>query len=565
MILMSNARSMNPQRIFHHLKRYKTEFLYTSLILSGLTLLYSSLYPGEETMVALTDVVESSAIKGLLSQVDLKEPGWGLWISISASMYLYFTLATASILIGAKIIPTRNREGVELFLGSSSLSARKYYVENLIAGIGLIVAIALPSYLIVAIFSIIHGSSDILGRLALAYLFSFVVATVFLVISSAMTVLRFNRSAGILVGFAYLVVALMTELSFGSSSNNEKLANFSANYYAKATVGIISGKFDWEPIAVLSLIILAVIAGSIWYVKFPDYIEKDLTDIGSDRRSLNPANLLLAPSSKAARRFPVVFDQFRNDFGKTIVFFLIIVGFVAAIVVSYPGDAEMAKALTAFENPTLLALMHNHEIRKDYTGFMQIKFYSMYYAYHGLYTVLVAASIPNRDARTDTQDLLWANNLSPDKLVRSRTVALIIEYSLMHWISYLFVVWIEKSADVNVNFTHEFQAFFVLWIHMLGLGVFTVAIAMLPKIQKGRKYALITYMAFVFLIVTAYADASLEFLKYFSYFAYFDMTALHYGVADFPTAILKSSMLLVLSGLFMIGALKLRFSKGDLI
>ena len=82
--------------------------------------------------------------------------GWTFWIAIQTNLVLYFTLAICAVLMGRKLVPTQERDALELFLGVNPQSARRFYVENMFAALLTLILICVPSFIIIVISSIVH-------------------------------------------------------------------------------------------------------------------------------------------------------------------------------------------------------------------------------------------------------------------------------------------------------------------------------------------------------------------------------------------------------------------------
>lgn len=563
MSILKRLREMNTtffKRILFHTYRFRSQLIYGSFLSGIYILLFVVLYPGEDGVATYSDAVTETYLAGLLASIDTSNPGWTFWLAMSTGLILYFTFSICAILMGRKLVPSQDRDALEIFLGVNPQSARQFYSENLLAAVLNLLAMSLPSFLILTIGSIINDASDIIGRLVLTYIFVLIVATVFLVISSLIAVMNFSGSTGMKVGMGYLFFALFMELTFADNPSTKDYANLSVNYYAKTSVGLVSGSYDWNPISVILLLILAGILITYWKVKYPDYLETEIKtpDV------IDISEIEFVAGTKLSHRYPLFFDQLRNDF-KSLITLIIAVSLIVIMISNSYIEETIDEVLAASDSPSIRALIQNNELQYNYTGFLAVKIFLLYWAYFGIFVALISANVATREVRFDSQDILWANNVKAKDLIFSRTLAILLEITVFIWSVFMVETLFEVFLDRDINRLHLFQAYSVMWIHFLGFSLFLIALSMVPAVSKGRNWALIAFIGFVLMNIIAFSSTQIEFIKYANYLSYLDVVGLLYGQDSYIIALLISTTLGILSFGFYYWALTKRYQHKDLL
>lgn len=559
------------KRMKSSLIRYKSVIL-TMIIIGTLSfLLFSLIFPGEDTMKAMLKIFYESVMSGLFNPINTDSPGWILWVTMIFSIFLYYIIAFSGINIGSKVIPTIESDGIDIVLTHSSYSARKLYLWNYLGAILSLVIIILPLYGIVSIFSLIQSSTFILDEIALSFLIFLASGIFFLTLSSVGSILRFSKSFGKILGFGYLILCFLIDLLSGSPEYAD-YADLSINHYLNPTQIIFFGCsndnfFDiWGPF----LVILGISAGlfliGLWRVKFPDYIErvKELNPNGS-KLSFNPLGKILEPDSIIAKKLPLFINQLRRNMKVVILLLFLIALQLFGLFKGLPSPDELMLQLEQSNTPIFAAFIQNHNIPASLLGFVILKFYSGLWIYFGIPIALITASIPNKDVRTSTHDILFANDISPIRLILARTFSMILSFTILIWALFFISRGIQSSVvDFDLSFKLQAQVFTVLWIHYIGMGIFLIGIALIPLVSKGKNLAMFVFIFFILMAIIPFLNQNLEFLKYTSYLNYYDPVGILIGEVEFSKALLTSLLMLFGSSAFTYILVKFKYSKTDL-
>jgi hypothetical protein len=534
-------------------------------------LLFSLIFPGEDTMKAMLKIFYESVMSGLFNPINTDSPGWILWVTMIFSIFLYYIIAFSGINIGSKVIPTIESDGIDIVLTHSSYSARKLYLWNYLGAILSLVIIILPLYGIVSIFSLIQSSTFILDEIALSFLIFLASGIFFLTLSSVGSILRFSKSFGKILGFGYLILCFLIDLLSGSPEYAD-YADLSINHYLNPTQIIFFGCsndnfFDiWGPF----LVILGISAGlfliGLWRVKFPDYIErvKELNPNGS-KLSFNPLGKILEPDSIIAKKLPLFINQLRRNMKVVILLLFLIALQLFGLFKGLPSPDELMLQLEQSNTPIFAAFIQNHNIPASLLGFVILKFYSGLWIYFGIPIALITASIPNKDVRTSTHDILFANDISPIRLILARTFSMILSFTILIWALFFISRGIQSSVvDFDLSFKLQAQVFTVLWIHYIGMGIFLIGIALIPLVSKGKNLAMFVFIFFILMAIIPFLNQNLEFLKYTSYLNYYDPVGILIGEVEFSKALLTSLLMLFGSSAFTYILVKFKYSKTDL-
>lgn len=559
------------KRMKSSLIRYKSEIITMSIIGTLSLILFSLFFPGEETMKAMLNVFYESAVSGLFNPINVDSPGWILWVTLIFSLFVYYILAFSGINIGAKIIPTIESDGIDIVLTHSSYSTRKLYLWNYLGAIVSLVTIILPLYGIIAIFSFINSSASILDEMALSFLIFLASGIFFLSLTSVGSIFRFSKSFGKILGFGYLILCFLIDLLSGSPEYAD-YANLSINHYLNPSQIIFFGcsKDNFFDIFEPFLVILGISAGlfliGLWRVKYPDYIErvKELNPNGS-KLSFNPLGKILEPDSFLAKKFPLFINQLQRNMKIVILLLFLIALQQFAIFNALPSPEELMFQLEQSNTPIYTAFAQNHILPSSRLGFLILKFYSALWIFFGIAIALIATNIPNKDVRTSTHDILFANDISPIRLILARTLSMIVSFTILIWGLFFILRGIQSTVvDFDLSFKLQAQVFTVLWIHYIGLGIFLIGIALIPLVSKGKYLAMFVFIFFILMAIIPFLNPDFEFLKYTSYLNYYDPVGILIGEVEFSNALIVSLLMLLVSSAFTYLMIKFKYSKTDL-
>ncbi|MHA1519638.1 MAG: hypothetical protein ACTSVZ_04815 [Promethearchaeota archaeon] len=556
------------------LRRYKRETLKYSIYGVLFILLVYFVYPGEDAMKGMFTFLYDSVLGGLFNFANLESPGWILWMTFTMSLLPYYLLAISGINIGAKIIPTVESDGIEIVLAASSYPTRRIYTWNYLTGILAQILILLPLYGISCIFSLYYNTTFILDELAISFIISLGFGIFFLSISSIASILSFRKSNGKIIGFGYLIFGFILDLLVGSldwSSEYFDVANLSISHYLNPTQVIFLGYSNdnfldiWEPFMVIVGISAVLFLIGLWRVKYPDFIErvKEMKPENS-KTGINPFEKIYTPDSYLARKFPVFMDEFRMAM-KIVLLLIFLIGLQQfGLFAGLPSPDELLEQLAQSSSPIFTAFVQNHPIPSSLLGFIILKFYSALWIYFGFFIALIAARIPNRDVGNSTHDIIFANNISPQKLIKDRALSLFFSFSILLWGLFFIIRGIQSTVNFELDYILQAQIFTVLWIHYMGMGIFLIGIALIPLVSKGKSLAVNIFIFFIVLSFIPFMNPNIEFLKYFSYLSYFDPVGMLIGEVSFATGCLTSLIMLGGSCVFTYIMIKFKFSKTDL-
>ncbi|MHA1647291.1 MAG: hypothetical protein ACTSVU_03590 [Promethearchaeota archaeon] len=550
--------------------RFKGEIITMTIIGLLLSLLFSSFFPGEETMKSMLKLIYESALAGLFNSINMDAPGWILWITLILGLSLNYILAFSGINIGAKVIPTVEADGIDTVITNSSYSIRKVYLWNYLSGILSIVIITIPLYIMVLIFSLIHHSSSMLDELALSFLICLGLGIFYLTITSVSSILRFSKSFGKIIGFGYLIFSFLIDL-MGSSPQYADYVNLSISHYLNPTRIIFKMPTDtfwdiWRSFFVVLAISLGIFLVGLWRVKYPDYIErvKELNPNGS-KSWFHPIEATLGSESWLGKKFPIFTNQLWGNMKTVIILLFIITLHQFALFSALPDVGELVAQLEQSNTPIFAAFAQNHVLPSTLLGFIILKFYDALWIYFGIAIALIAAKIPNKDVRSNTHDIIFGNDISPIRLILARTLAMILSFTIFIWVQFFIIRGIQSTApDFELSFMVQAQVFTVLWVHYIGLGILLMGIAMIPLVSKGKNLAVFVFIFFILMAFIPFLNPDIEFLKYSSYLNYYDPIGLLLGEVAFSKALLISSLMLVGSSVFTYLMIRFKYSKTDL-
>ncbi len=560
---------MKKTRIANLLLRYKLEIRNMALIGVLITFLFAIIYPGEESAAAIFDVFSESALAGLFRISDVESPGWILWVSLLISIVLYVFLSIAGINLGAKIIPTIEKDSLEMIFSNSSNSARSLYVKNFLGAVVSLFVMTLPIFTVIALFSLIYPSMSLLGELSVFFFVSLIYGFFFMVLTSAASLLFFSKSFGKTIAYSYFIFGFLIDVLAGSPEYAE-FADLSLNHYLNPTsllfTGFTSDTFQeiWVPFLVILGVCTLLFGIGLWRVKFSDQIERSNPLQGkSPRLGVHPFFPFLSPGSRIGKKYPLFINQLRKDVSLIFILICVIGLHQFALFRALPSPDELLVQLNQSNTPIFQAFAQNHVLPESLLGFLILKFYSAFWLYFGIVIALLAARIPNHDVRHSTHDLILANNISPWQLIGSRMLSLGISFSLLIWGVFGVVRAIQASVQFEFDLILQAQIFTVLWLHYLGMAIFLIGIAMLPVVSKGKNLAVLVFIFFILMGLIPFLNTSIEFLKYLSFIAYYDPVGMIVGEVSFGTAFLQSALLFCGASLFMVLILRTKFAKTD--
>lgn len=549
------------KRMYYHANRFRGSFLYASVLLLTLVVMMTAFYPGEEGIVAYSEYITEAGFAVILGAIGTSASGFVFWIGMQINIYLYYIIVITGLLMGSKLFPTTDEDNVELLIGGSSISCRTFYLENLISALTILFLSIIPSFVATILYTYHYQSEDIIGRIAITYFFVFSIGVFYLVLSSLASIIWFSKSAGKKVGFGYLIYSFLIELQAGSSEEAAQIAQTSMNYYVDAASGLITGDFDWNPIIVLYILVLVFAAASYIIVKKKQFIQKAPKPV----KTRHGLSKIIAPESRVSQKFPIFMEQLRSDLGFFVGWIIMLTLILFYMPNIAPADEDLMGFMGAFDIPFMDALTLGYTMEYTYIGFISIEFYGLLWFYFAAFYVFVAASIATREVRKQSQDLLLGNNLSTTKIVLQRTIVMLIEITIMVWLSYLVLVLAETSLDKKVDNTIRLNAFIIIWIHSIASSILFTAISMIPRIGKGRTLAIWVYLYSILVLILAYSAESLEFLKYTSIWLWGNTVGILYEKVEFTDVLLNNVIYLAISIVLFFAMLKYRYKKADFV
>ncbi|MCY3414497.1 MAG: hypothetical protein INQ03_22810 [Candidatus Heimdallarchaeota archaeon] len=555
------------KRIYYHAHRFRGEFVSGSITAVLFMAFFGIFYPKDD-VESLVNVMVSMGMFGNLSKV---EAGWGVWASIMVGLFMYLIIAFVSINIGAKVIPTKEEQGTEFFMGSNPMDPRKFYLENVFAGLLIIVGVLLPTYLVVVLQTWYFDGMAIIGGITLTFAMFLLIAFFFISLTSAATTFMFQSGKSKGVGFGYVIYGLIVEL-LADNPDLKDAANLSVNAYTKLST-LVTGidDYDWNPIFVVLTISTVFLVLGILRVKSPHYLE----EVGSKNKTgIVDATIgrVVAPDTRLAKKFPLVFEQLRRD--KTAIFIVLMLyliwpaAFWSVLSTSKDGLAEL---MQGFNTPSTRAIAQGHDLDMSLRGFSVMKFFSNHWMFFGLYPMFVAASIPTREVRTNSQDIIYSSEkVLPGKLMDRRVIAMVIEMTFLFWAAFAVI------GPVNNSFGEEFindfmgadllfVFFCVAWIQYMAMSIFIVGIAMIPsEVGKGRRYGILFFILSMLFNIIPHLNESIKFLMYITPMNYFRPVELIYEEMSFGQGVLQSGIVLVISIIFYYVVKKYRYTDSSL-
>jgi len=522
-------------------------------------------FPDDSEFIAeYMSILTEAGLDALFSTANLNLPGWLFWVSLMGSAYTYYVSAIASIKVGAKLYPTQDVQSLEL-IASSPKKSQTYFIENILASMITITLFFLPSFIILSIYSIAKNTADSIPRLAAMFLFNSMVCLFFVAITSFVGILKFSQSSGSKIGYFYLIYAFLIELGAGSIEEYKDYTDISVNSYLSPSAGILSGEFNWSEFIIVALLCLVLFLMSFVVISRPDYIER----AGSVKKSRLQFLPKFSPRGKLALKYPLIFDQFRADrsyfFIWTIIMVIVSLYIVFLFNTALKDDPSVLVSTMASFESMLKAFTLGHPVEASFMGFLSFEVFGLSWLYYGVYILIVAINIPNRDQSKDEQDLIWSNSITPEKVIYHRTLSLIIFFTIYYWMTFFALTGFSLLMNLDYNTTEVFASFIVGYIYYIGLILLLTGIPMHFSIGKGKKIALWYYVISILLLLTAFMVDSVEFLKYLSIVYYYDPVGISLGKSKIIVELFKSICVFIISAAIYHLGLKYRFSKMDLL
>ncbi len=535
------------KRIFYHSMRFRGELIFASIFSSVFMIFFGSFYSED----FIGDFVKILAQISMLTGASEAPTAWSVWMALMVGVMMYLLIAVTAINIGSRIIPTQDDDGSEFFMGSNPMNPRLFYVENILAGLLVIFVMMLPSYIITLIFTFANDATEVIPDITLAFFAFFIMSYFFISISSAVTASMFQRGLARGVGLGYVFFGFIIEL-FKDMPDFKDATKLSVNVYAGITSVFFGFDFDWEPMIVILGISLFFTAIGYWRVKYPHYVEKATS---KERFSIVDATTgyFVRPNSFLGRRYPLVSEQLRKDKKAMFIMILVFIMYFPVLLGAFKAVPDIGELAATFNTPSTAMMIQGEILDASILGYGILKFYAMAWLWFGIYSLLVAASIPTREVRTNSQDIIYGTNVSPGKLMNHRVIAMLIEFTIILWLGFVLMTGVSYSfgqafIDDFATIEIQFNYFFVTWIHYSAIFIAIVAVAMIPReVSKGRRNGIAFFAISLLLNWMAYASDSAEFLKYISIFNNYNPVDLLYGRETLITGILKSGLTLIAS------------------
>lgn len=552
----------NITRLYYHLKRFKGNILYLWIIYGFFALLYNAIYLGDDAVSNFVDLLGDSPMSFLFSSGS--SVAWLMWAGIIITTMGYYIAAIAGIMIGAKIVPTKETLSVEMYLGNSGLSARVFYLENLVVGIFALIIGMLPGYIVTVLFSFNHDASSYINNIWMSAFVVTVEGIVFLTVTSFITVVRFSEGWAKGIGYFYVIYAtLVASFAHSDPAAFGDYGNIDMNTYLSPVETLFSNTVNWEGIwSVMGIALVAIFLTYLLILR-PDYIEKAGKHNG--KSVFSPITAIFAPKSFLGRKFPVFTEQIRRDLKTMSIMLILIVSVIVMVLKSIPDPTQLGDVLASSESPIILAMMGNHAIQHSLLGFLVVKFYANGWLYFGLITAFIAASIPTREVSTASQDIVWAAPITPIQVIKARIIAMLLEITVLIWVAYLLISPLEKSSNVVVNANAEIQAYTLFWLTYMAFGIFLTGVAMIPKVSKGRNTAILMFVGMIILNIFSFLSAPLNIFKYFTIQGYTDPVGILYGTENYGIQLISGLFILFVSAIFTYAMTKYRYEYADLI
>lgn len=551
-----------------HFRRYQTIALYSSIIFLLFTILVVGFFtPDEEGLRSYLSAVDDTAFKALLKDIPSDNPSVFLWYIMMSSFFL-LGLGIVGIFLGTEFLPLQEDEGKEILL-STPLPSSKHFLENILVSFLTLVIIILPAFIITYLFALINNSGDILLNLIIAYTYGILLASIFMIITSFGTTLNFSRITGVFLGsFIFLLnffIMVFVEAETGSEISLITQANIFENAFNE--------KFELDFIVLALAINICLILLSMLFLSKSDHIKRKLfrnetIQIDSDEEQAsmnwsiftNPVHLLIR---RLGWRSPSLQDQFYMSSNMFIVYLGITCLFSILVVFNYPGEEALLAAMTGVQNPLFDAFMFGHVLGGKMQDFLAIKFFSMAWAFYGIFIVLIVNDVVLRDFKK-YGDTTWQFPRSQSEILIGRVIAAVSYYAALFFLNLLvtiIAIGIEGS-DADIGLLVAGYLVFV-WGYCVFVLFFT-ALALIPPLKHAQKTLIFSFVGSIIIIVIGFM-AEIEWLRYVSPFGYYDMIGIIGGKVTFVDELPKFVGFTILSCLFLFVVLKTRLYNKDLV
>ncbi|MHA2027834.1 MAG: hypothetical protein ACW99Q_00475 [Candidatus Kariarchaeaceae archaeon] len=548
----------------YHVRRFRSVYFYGSIFLGLMIWMICAFYPGEDATANYASTISDTGLSAIYGTFDTESPAWLYWVTLQANTYLYIIPVIVGILVGSRVIPTRDDDGMELLLSTSTGTLRKFYLENLLSTIIVITLLLIPSYVVLAIYSVYNNAADILDQLLQLFFVIILISFFYIALTSTVAIWRYSSSAGKKMGFGYLIYSFLLEMSTSSSDQAAESAKISVNYYLAPSEVFMTATIEWDKVLTVLFVISLMVLYSWWKIESHDVMDRTGSGEAS-RRSLFPQIDMQSPY---AQKKPFLMEQLKRD-RTLLIGYTLILSFLSLYIIgiySTLNPVDFEELMTSFESPLFSAMTNNHDVSYDFTGFLIIEIFAFFYLYFGLFVLFVAASVATNEVRHEYQDLVWGNNFKPNQLIIPRIKILMLGTTILVWSHFVVILGFVQIFGFGGDFDNYriFQLYVINWLHYLGLGLFLVAITMITSPSKGRKNAILVYVSFIFVQFFAYMS-EYEWLRYLSYFGWVDSTGIVLGIVTFWESLLKVGFVLGLSTISFVVALKYRYWNTDLI
>jgi len=553
-------------RLKYHTLRYRGEISYGSWIIGILMLLVVIAFPKDNSVIVeYVGILSEVGLDQLLANIDVNAPAWLFWVSLMTSAYLYIVSAIIAVRIGSKLFPTESSSALEL-IASSPEKSRRFYLENILAAVIALILVLLPSFLILAGYSLTQNAADILPRLAALFTLSLTVAIFFVAFSSLFSVFRFSQSTGSKIGYIYLFLGFMIDLGAGASPEYADLANISVNSYVAPSAGLLTGDHHWMEMVVVLLIAMLFFAISYLRIASPDYVEKITTDKSRFSLGFVPQ---FSPRRRLASHYPLLFDQLRTDRSYMIIWTAVVDIAMFYVVTLYnfalKDDPAVLASLTANFGSILDIFTFGYDVPATYTGFLSFEVFGLAWLYFGVFVLIPAINIANRDQSKDRQDMIWSNSISPEQVIIQRTLSILIYFTVLFWLSFLVVLGSSQLYGLPLDSRVLLSLFIIGQIHYTAITFLLIGITLFFPIRDGKKWALRFYLVSILIMVVSFLISSVDFLKYFSVIYSYNTVGIVLEKTDLQLQYLYAGILLVGSVILYIIGLKYRYRHQDLI
>ncbi|MFW9914148.1 MAG: hypothetical protein ACFFGZ_00935 [Candidatus Thorarchaeota archaeon] len=556
------------RRYRFHFRRYQTILLYSATIWFLFTVLVIGIFtPDEEGLRSYLSALDDTAFNAIIKDIPSENPSVFLWYILMSSFFL-IGLGIVGIFLGTEFLPMPEEAGKEILLSTPLLPSR-HFLENILVSFLALVTITLPAFIITYLFALINNSGEILPNLIIGYAHGILLASIFMLITSFGTTLNFSRITGVFLGsFIFLLnffIMLFVETETGAEISLITQAHiFDSAFHEKIELDFI----------VLALLINAcLILLSLAFLSKTDHIARKMLrnetlpidleeeqDAGSKSPFRNPILLLI---KRLRWRFPSVQDQFYMSSNMFIVYLAITCMFSILVVFNYPGEEKLQAAMTGLQNPLFDAFLFEHELGGKMQDFLAIKFFSMAWAFYGIFIVLIVDDVVLRDFKK-YGDTTWQFPRSQGEIMMSRVIAAVSYYAALFVLNLLVTIIAIgiKGSDADIGLLVAGYLVFI-WGYCVFVLFFT-ALALIPPLKHARKTLIFSFVGSIMIVVIGFL-AEIAWMRYLSPFGYYDMIGIIGGKVAFVDELPKFVGFTLLSGLLLFVVLKTRLQTKDLV